>query len=121
KGNLVENNVSEVDLYTVSDLPSPVRATLAWRVYHIDGQVLLSGEMPVRMNYGEAIKRRTLDLAKVIKQHGVRRIYLRIQLLAETGESSDDTVFLTAPRFMDLPRATARTRIRRIHKSEFAL
>jgi beta-mannosidase len=119
KGNLIRNHVREVHLYTVSDLPFPVKATLSWKVYRIDGRILMSGSQAVRLTYGAGVRRRTLDLGDLIKHHGVRNIYLRIQLETERGDVSEDAVFLTAPRFIEFPRARAKHDLRKISESEF--
>lgn len=39
----------------------------------------------------------------------------------ETGELSEDTIFLTAPRFIDLPRARIAMAAKRISVQEFEL
>jgi beta-mannosidase len=56
---------------------------------------------------------RSLDLAGPLARFGRDRIYLRIALDVAGRRVSEDTVFLTTPRFMDLPRSRTRVSVRR--------
>ncbi|MBI2516292.1 MAG: glycoside hydrolase family 2 protein [Opitutae bacterium] len=110
-GNYRRSTVREVHLYTVSDAPTPARGRLRWDLFHVDGRRLLRGSKPVMLRYGESVRQRTLDLAGPIAAHGRERLVLRIALDAGSARVSEESVFLTAPRFVALPRAQTRVRV----------
>jgi len=114
-GNYRRSTVREVHLYTVYDASAPARGVLRWDLFTLAGISILKGEKKVSLRYGESVRQQTLDLAKPIATHGRNSLYLRVAL--DVGDTcvSEDTVFLTAPRFMDLPRATTHVRTELLH------
>lgn len=104
-GNYRRSTVREVHLHTVYDAPAPARGLLHWDLFHLDGRVVLHGSKAVALRYGESVRQQTLDLAKPLQQHGRDSLHLRIALDLEGLRVSEDTVFLTAPRFLNLPKA----------------
>lgn len=113
-GNYRRSTVREIHLYTVYDAPSPAKGMLRWDLFHLDGRILLSGRMSVVLLPGKSVRRRTLDLAKPLAAHGRDHLYLRIALDVDEATVSEDTVFLTPPRFIELPRAKVKTRAKRL-------
>jgi beta-mannosidase len=111
-GNYRRSSVREVHLYTVYDAPQRTRGVLLWDLFHLDGRIVLSGRKDVTLRYGQSVKQQTLDLAKPLAQHGRDQLFLRIALEVDGRRVSEETVFVTPPRFMSLPRAQAETRIR---------
>ncbi|XHR30943.1 MAG: glycoside hydrolase family 2 protein [Chthoniobacteraceae bacterium] len=82
--------------------------------------ILNEGSKRVSLRYGETSLVKTLDLQKPLKTHGARQIYCRVEL--EAGDQvSRGTVFLTAPRFMNLPRAAIFTEVEAISACEFEI
>ena len=104
-GNYRTSTVREVHLYTTYDAPTPAKGTLRWELFHLDGRVLLTGRKRVALRNGESLRQKTLDLAKPLEKHGRDSLYLRIGLEVGGTRVSEDTVFLTSPRFLALPRA----------------
>jgi beta-mannosidase len=80
--------------------------------------VLLSGSKKVQLRYGESVKQQTLDLAKLMEKHHRDNLYLRIALDIEGVRVSEDTVFLTLPRFVKLPKTAVKTSIRSVGEKE---
>jgi beta-mannosidase len=103
-GNYRRSSVREVHLYTVYDAPTSAQGTLRWDLFHLDGRVLLSGQKGVPLCYGQSVLQETLDLGEQLTAHGRDHLYLRIALDVNAETVSEDTVFLTPPRFIDLPR-----------------
>lgn len=120
-GNMTTNTVRLVHLHTVSDAPQSTAGQLTWRLLHLDGRILETGDMKVSLRYGQAKRQKTLDLKTAIQTHGLRNLFLQLRLQMETGELSEDTIFLTAPRFIDLPRARIAMAAKRISEQEFEL
>lgn len=120
-GNYRTTTVREVHLYTVYDAPAPAKGLLRWDLFTLDGDLVLSGKKRVALRHGKSVLQRTLDLAKPLAQHTRDRVYLRIALDTDGATVSEDTVFLTAPRFLDLPRAKVKTTARRISPTEVRL
>jgi beta-mannosidase len=113
-GNYRSSTVNEVDLYTVCDAPSETRGVLRWDVFHLDGRVLLSGSKKVALRPGESVKHKRVDLRPVLKKFDRDHIYLRIALDVENSRVSEETVFLTAPRFLELPKAAPKIAVRTV-------
>jgi len=118
-GNTIRSTVRLVHLYTVSDLATKSEAKLAWKLYHLDGRLLDEGEKDVVLRPGTSRKQETLDLKAAIEEFGVRNIYLRISLQCAEQAVSENTVFLTAPRFLELPRKPIDFTVKEVSEVEF--
>jgi len=103
-GNYIKNTIQSVDLYTVYDGVKPQKGSLKWMLYNLDDEPVAQGSKAVALRYGQSLKQQTLDLAVAIEQHGRRQLYLRIWLEIAGQPVSQQTVFLTAPRFLNLRR-----------------
>ncbi|MFP4540290.1 MAG: beta-mannosidase [Opitutales bacterium] len=103
-GNYRHNEVHGVELFTVSDLPEGTPARLFWTLFHLDGERLKEGERDLALAYGRGIRQTTLDLRAPLAAHGAEQVFLRLGLEAEGQPRQEETVFLTAPRFLDLRR-----------------
>jgi beta-mannosidase len=108
-GNYRKSTVREVHIYTVYDAPASAEGTLGWDLFHLDGSVILSGKKAVALTYGQSVLQETLDLAEPLAKYGRDNLYLRIALDINGQTVSQDSVFLTPPRFIDLPRASVTT------------
>jgi beta-mannosidase len=65
---------------------------------------VLSKKKPVALRPGESVRQKTLDLAAPLGRHGRDSLVLRIALDVDGTCVSEDTVFLTPPRFLGLPK-----------------
>jgi len=101
-GNYRRTTVREVHLFTVYDAPETKPGVLRWDLFHLDERVLLGGSKKVTLRYGESFLQKTLDLAKLLAKYGADNLHLRIALDVDGRCVSEDTVFLTAPRFLHL-------------------
>ncbi|MFI5356277.1 MAG: glycoside hydrolase family 2 protein [Opitutales bacterium] len=120
-GNYRRSSVRRVDLYTVYDAPAPTAGVLLWDLWHVDGHILDSGRKKVRLRYGQSMRQRTLDLAAPLAAHGRDHLYLRLALEIDGARVSEETVFLTLPRFVALPRGKTALTIRRIAPDQVLL
>jgi len=120
-GNLVVSTIREVHLHTVYDAPQKTSGRLSWTLFHLDGRELESGDKKVTLRYGEARRQKTLDLGAAIRAHQARNLYLRIRLETAEGMRSEDTVFLTAPRFIDLPRGPIKPAVKKAGERAFEI
>lgn len=120
-GNYRVSTVREVHLFTVYDAPAPAAGLLRWDLFHLDGRRLLSGEKRVRLRHNESVRQHTLDLAKPLAAHGRDHVYLRVALDVAGELASEETVFLTAPRFLELPRAKIKTGLKRLNPTQVLL
>ncbi|QYM79121.1 glycoside hydrolase family 2 protein [Horticoccus luteus] len=120
-GNYRRSSVREVHLYTVYDAPAAARGTLRWDLFHVDGRILLAGKKRVALRYGESIRQHTLDLAALLARYGRDNVYLRIALDLDAVCVSEETIFLTVPRFVALPRARPRVSLRLVSPTEALL
>ena len=120
-GNVWRSSIREVHLYTVCDAPGKTNGLLRWTLCHLDGRQLGAGEKRVFLGYGQSHRQKTLDLSKNMKTYGARNLYLRIWLETDDGAISEDTVFLTAPRFIEFPRTPISITVERVAQREFQL
>jgi beta-mannosidase len=111
-GNYRRSSVREVHLYTVYDAPSPARGILLWDLFHLDGRILLGGRKQVVLRYGQSVRQHTLDLAAPLARYGRDQLYLRMALEIDGQRVSEETVFLTPPRFLSLPRGKTTVTVR---------
>lgn len=111
KGNYLHSTIHDIDLYTVYDAVEDAEGTLNWSLYTIDDEIVDGGSMPVALRYGESVKQTTLDFADAIKVHTRQRLYLRVWLEIDGEVASEQTVFLTAPRFVELRRSPIATTV----------
>ncbi|HEY1765964.1 MAG TPA: glycoside hydrolase family 2 protein [Opitutaceae bacterium] len=111
-GNYRVSTVGRVLLHTVYDGVRPARAVLRWTLVGLDGRRILAGRKAVVLRPMRSRMEKALDLAKPLARHGRERVYLRIALDIGRHRVSEDTVFLTPPRFVDLPRSRTRVEVR---------
>jgi beta-mannosidase len=110
--NYRRTTVREVHLYTVYDAPQLASGVLRWDLFHVDGRVVLHGHRKVALRCGESVKQKTLDVAGPMRRHGRDNLYLRLALEINGVRVSEETVFLTSPRFLALPKARTAIAIR---------
>ncbi|MEO6875667.1 MAG: glycoside hydrolase family 2 protein [Opitutaceae bacterium] len=120
-GNYRRTTVRDVHLHTVYDAPKVARGVLLWDLLHLDGRMLLGGRKNVALRPGQSVRQQTLNLAKPLARHGRDHLYLRVALEVAGRRVSEETVFLTSPRFLDLPRGATGVTIRMLGSSKALL
>ncbi|CAN5572968.1 glycoside hydrolase family 2 protein [soil metagenome] len=120
-GNAIRSTIDEVHLHTVYEGIHPTSGVLGWTLFHLDGRTLSHGGKKVSLKYGEARLQKTLSFKKDMAKHGSAHIYLRICLVTTDGQTSDSTVFLTAPRYMELPKTPVTHTVSQLSEREFEL
>lgn len=113
-GNYRRSTVDKVHLYTVYDHPETTDGVLVWDLFHVDGRIIYSAKKDVRLRYGQSVKQQTLDLTAEIEEHGRDNLYLRIALEVHGCRVSEETVFLTPPRFLALPKGKVSANVRQL-------
>ncbi len=111
-GNYRVSTVRRVDIHTSYDGPEASKGVVRWDLFHVDGRRILGGRRSVSLRPMRSARQRTLDLAGPLATYGRDRVYLRIALDLGGKTVSEDTVFLTTPRFVDLPRPRTRISVR---------
>ena len=111
-GNQRSSTVNEVHLFTVYDAPVKTKGLLRWALVLLDGTAVVQGEKRVALRPGESVRQKTVRLRRHLTAHGHARVYLRVGLEVDDATVSEQTVFLTPPRFMALPKAVVRTSVR---------
>ena len=120
-GNYRRTTVREVHLHTVCDAPKPAKGTLRWDLFTLAGDIVLTGKKAVALRHGESIRQKTLDLAKPMAAHGRDNVYLRVALDVDGTLASEQTVFLSPPRFLDLPKAKTKATLRLLSPTQALL
>jgi len=111
-GNYRVSTVRHVLIHTSYDGARRARGVIRWDLLHVDGRRLLGGRKAVSLRPMRSALQQRLDLAGPLGRFGRDRIYLRIALDVAGRRVSEDTVFLTTPRFVDLPRPRTKVIIR---------
>lgn len=119
-GNYRKTSVRLVHLHTSYDAPTPARGVVRWALVRLDGRALLSGKKSVTLRAGRSVLQKTLDLAKPLAAHGREQVYLRIALEIAGKSVSEDTVFLTPPRFLALPKPRTRVTAKQLDPKQVA-
>ncbi|MFA7343155.1 MAG: glycoside hydrolase family 2 protein [Terrimicrobiaceae bacterium] len=120
-GNRLVSTIHDVEIHIVFDGVRDQRADLRWTLGKLDGTTLRSGRQSLLLRQGESNMRARLDFAGEIATHGAGRIVLRVELGTEDGETSRQTVFFTAPKYLELHPSKISTRLRRIGPGVFEL
>ncbi len=120
-GNYRKSTVHAVELYTVNDRPEVCPALLRWDVMHVDGRRLGGGMKRIRLAAGASQAWKELDLSRILADHGTDNLYLRIALDIDGARESEETVFLTAPRFVALPKGKTTTEVKSVSPREYDL
>ncbi|MBC8162602.1 MAG: glycoside hydrolase family 2 protein [Roseiflexaceae bacterium] len=121
KGNYIVNTMHQVQIYTVYDGLAPQNGTVRWALYSLDNKIIKQGKQDVALRYGESVHHETLDLADAIERHGRPSLYVRLWLEVDDQAVSQQTVFFTAPRFLNLQRAAVQHTIRPHSDSSFEI
>lgn len=111
-GNYRVSTVRRVDLHTSYDGVRPARGVVRWDLMHVDGRRITGGRKAVSLRPMRSRLEKRLDLAKPLALHGRDRLYLRIALDVGGRRVSEDSVFLTTPRFVSLPKPVTRVSVR---------
>jgi beta-mannosidase len=102
KGNQILSTINELHIYTVFDGLTDRTATLRWRVLRIDGELLQTNQINVALRFGQSIRQLSLDFQAQIVSHGAPDLLLRVELIDDTEVLSEQTVFFTAPKRLNL-------------------
>ncbi|HEY4300263.1 MAG TPA: glycoside hydrolase family 2 protein [Candidatus Didemnitutus sp.] len=113
-GNYRETTVDEVHLHTVYDGTEPIRARLRWELRRLDGKKVAGQTRTVALAPAQSIRQQTLSLRASMDKHGRDNLYLRLSLEAGNRVLSEQTVFLTPPRFLALPHGAPRVKAKAV-------
>ena len=120
-GNYRTTTVDEVHLHTVYDASAPARGELRWALFHLDDHVIARGRKKVVLRPGESVRQQTVRFGKLMAQHGRDNLHLRIALVIGRRRVSEETVFLSPPRFLNLQRAKTKAVLRAVSPTEYDL
>jgi beta-mannosidase len=120
-GNSLRRDIGEVHIHTVFDGLQDGKAEIIWTLRHLDGRKLRADRKPVALRYGEAVRQLTLNFEKEMAKYGARSLYLRVVLRIGRETVSHQTAFLTAPRFLELPKGKLRVEVKKKGERRFSL
>ncbi len=101
-GNQILSTINDLHIYTVFDGLTDRTATLRWRLLHIDGKLLQTNQKNVTLRYGQSIRQLSIDFPAQIVSHGAPDLLFRVELIDGTEVLSEQTVFFTAPKRLNL-------------------
>ncbi len=119
--NRIKSTIGEVQIWTVYDGIGDQKGEIFWELRHLDGRTLHSGSKAVALRYGESMSQESLDFQSAMREFGAKSLYFCAWLEIDGEVVSRQTAFLTARRFLDLPRAAIETQIEARGANEFAL
>jgi beta-mannosidase len=70
---------------------------------------------------GESVRQQTVRFGKLMAQHGRDNLHLRLALVIGRQRVSEETVFLSPPRYLNLQRAKTKIAIRAVSPTEYDL
>jgi len=111
-GNYRTTTVDEVHLYTIYDAPQPARGELRWELFHLDEHIIARGRKQVALRPGESVRQQTVRFGKLMAEYGRDNLHLRIALVIGRKRVSEETVFLSPPRYLNLQRAKTKVSFR---------
>ncbi|PQV63526.1 beta-mannosidase [Abditibacterium utsteinense] len=117
--NRITSTIHDVHIFTVYDGLGDKSGTIFWELRHLDGRILESGSKAVELRYGESINQKSLDFAGAMSQYGAKTLYVRAWLEIGGKVVSRQTAFLTARRFLEMPRAAIESQIQARGGSEY--
>ena len=120
-GNYRRTTVDEVHLHTVYDAPAPARGELRWELFHLDEHIIARGRKKVVLRPGESVRQQTVRFGRLMAQHGRDNLHLRIALVIGRKRVSEETVFLSPPRYLNLQRPKTRVTVRAVSPTAFDL
>ena len=109
--NRVTTSIHDVHIFTVYDGLGDNHGEIHWELRHLDGRTLQSGSKAVALKYGESVNQESLDFQSAMAEYGAKSLYIRAWLAIEGEVVSRQTAYLTAQRFLDLPRAEIESQI----------
>lgn len=119
--NRMSSTIQDANIYTVYDGMQPLEGTLKWTLYHLTDGIVREGSKPVALAPGKSVLQQKLDFKKEISLTGRASLVLRVWIETEKGLAAENTVFLTAPRFIELPRTAIETILRKVAKGHYEL
>jgi beta-mannosidase len=119
--NRLKSTISDVHFYTVYDAPEEKPAAIHWELRHLDNRVLEIGSQDTVLRFGESTRHLSHDFSGAMREHGAANIYGRAWLEIDGETASRQTILLTAPRFVNLQRASIETRIEDMGDSEYSI
>ena len=102
KGNQILSTINGLHIYTVFDGLIDRAAIVRWRLLHIDGEPLQTNQKNVTLRYGQSIRQLSIDFQAQIVSHGAPDLLFRVELIDGTEVLSEQTVFFTAPKRLNL-------------------
>lgn len=117
-GNYRTTTVDEVHFHTIYDAPRPARGELRWELFHLDEHIIARGRKSVVLRPGESRRQQTVRFGKLMAEHGRDNLHLRIALVIGRKRVSEETVFLSPPRYLNLQRARTKVAFRLVSPFE---
>ncbi len=121
KINRLTSTIQDAHIYTVYDGLAALEGTLKWSLYHLKEGIVREGVKPVALAPGKSVLQVKLDFKKEIALHGRAALVLRVWMETETGLTAENTAFLTAPRFIELPRSAIESTLRKVARGHYEL
>ena len=121
RGNVLQSSISEVQFFTVNDSAQAVECALHWTLYHLSSGVIREGQKSITAANGRSSLQLKVDFKKDIHLHGASHLVLRVWLENESGVLSENSVFFTAPRFINLPSTTIESSVRKVARGKYEI
>jgi beta-mannosidase len=113
-GNYRTTTVDEVHLHTVYDAPTSARGEIRWELFHLDEHIIARGRKKVVLRPGESVRQQTVRFGKLMAEHGRDNLHLRIALVIGRRRVSEETVFFSPPRYLNLQRPKTKVAIKAV-------
>jgi beta-mannosidase len=119
--NTLRSTIREIAFYTVFDGPRDTVATVSWTLCHLTKGKLRGGKKRVSLRYGESARQLSLDFGAEMERYSASSLYVRAHLTIGGRIVSRQTAYLSAPRYLELQKASVRTTLRRKSPGDYEL
>ncbi len=101
---LEDRDKGTVEIHVTSDLMTSAEGTVRWRVTDLSGAELANGGTPIKILPRINQKAETLQLAKLITEHGQRNLLVWLELVVNGKVASNNLVLFALPKYLELNR-----------------
>ncbi len=103
KINVAHNSIRQVIPHVVYEGLEPDSGTVRWTLFHLDGRTLREGEFSADLEHNRVVKFQPLIFDEETCEHGHENLVLRLALETQAGLRSENTVYFSLPRRMEMP------------------
>jgi beta-mannosidase len=100
-----------VEIHITNDTLSAVKGKLEWRMFDVEGSILSQDRFEAEAGPNASTLVKTVDVSEILKEKGIRNSIMYIEFKTCDGIISDDLVFFSRPKHMELMNPDIKTSV----------